>query len=360
MSPAWIRRRDRPPSARSPKGTRSYQVLYRRGGRGWPIETAGTFKTEREARLRRDLIAGWLAQALDPKTELAKHAAATSTKTYRQVAAEYKTSRIDHTPASARNVESHLRRLNAIYGDQDPAAITIADCVAGVAELAKDLKPSSLSRYWTTHKLVLDFAGVRPNPARDRLVKLPTIHREEAAPPPSDHVVVILDLVPAKWRLPLVVIEQTAMAGGEIAQLQWGDVDTESSRFRLRRATVKGRIRARARWVQVPEWLMAIVDGSCPPDDRVAGRRVFPGFAPDSVRTAMSRACRAAGIPVYSPHDLRHRRISLWHGQGVPARELAARAGHTRASMSLDVYSHVMPLEEVAPAALERLLVMTR
>jgi hypothetical protein len=34
--------------------------------------------------------------------------------------------------------------------------------------------------------------------------------------------------------------------------------------------------------------------------------------------------------------------LTLWHHQGVPARELAARAGHSRASMSLDVYSHVL------------------
>jgi integrase len=57
---------------------------------------------------------------------------------------------------------------------------------------------------------------------------------------------------------------------------------------------------------------------------------------------AMQRACNATGIPSHSPHSLRHRRLSLWHAQNVPARELAARAGHSRASLSLDVYSHVV------------------
>ena len=61
----------------------------------------------------------------------------------------------------------------------------------------------------------------------------------------------------------------------------------------------------------------------------------------------MERACRAAGIVHYSPHDLRHRRISIWHGQGVPVANIAARVGHSRASMTLDVYSHVMPLDEL-------------
>jgi hypothetical protein len=36
--------------------------------------------------------------------------------------------------------------------------------------------------------------------------------------------------------------------------------------------------------------------------------------------------------------------------------ELAERAGHARASMSLDVYSHVMPLDELSQEALETLL----
>jgi hypothetical protein len=47
--------------------------------------------------------------------------------------------------------------------------------------------------------------------------------------------------------------------------------------------------------------------------------------------------------------------ITIWHQSGVPARELAERAGHARASMSLDVYSHVMPPDEVAN---ERLLAL--
>jgi len=67
-----------------------------------------------------------------------------------------------------------------------------------------------------------------------------------------------------------------------------------------------------------------------------------------AARQAMTRACRDAKIPHYSPHDLRHRRLTLWHQSGVPARELAERAGHSRPSMSLDVYTHVMPVAEVA------------
>ena len=85
-------------------------------------------------------------------------------------------------------------------------------------------------------------------------------------------------------------------------------------------------------------------------ESREAGaeRRVFQGVTEASAYQTMLRACQTAGVPHYHPRDLRHRRITIWHQSGVPARELAERAGHSRPSMSLDVYSHVMPAGEIA------------
>ena len=120
----------------------------------------------------------------------------------------------------------------------------------------------------------------------------------------------------------------------------WGDVDAASSRFRVSRTRTK--TAAGQRWIQVPAELMMDVCDTLPPDDRTADRPVFLGVTQNVTNYAMSRACVAAGIAHFHPHDLRHRRLTLWHHQGVPARELAARAGHSRASISLDVYSHVL------------------
>lgn len=43
-----------------------------------------------------------------------------------------------------------------------------------------------------------------------------------------------------------------------------------------------------------------------------------------------------------SPHDLRHRWISLALRRGVPLAEVAAAAGHARQSVTADTYSHVV------------------
>ena len=56
----------------------------------------------------------------------------------------------------------------------------------------------------------------------------------------------------------------------------------------------------------------------------------------------MMRACKAAGIPHYHPHDLRHRYASVKVAEGVPVTAVAAQLGHSRTSLTLDTYSHVM------------------
>jgi integrase len=100
--------------------------------------------------------------------------------------------------------------------------------------------------------------------------------------------------------------------------------------------------------VYLPEWAMDAIEATCPLEDRTPERRVFQAVTEASAYQTMTRACQTAGVPHYHPHDLRHRRITIWHQSGVPARELAERAGHSRPSMSLDVYSHVMPADEIA------------
>jgi hypothetical protein len=108
MSSATIRKRI------TAKGEARYIVTYRRGGRSYRIETAGTFKTQRDAKTRRDVVAGWLAQGLDPKVELAKTAApAPETLTVAEWASRYESSRIDFADETTKNVRSHVKKIAA-------------------------------------------------------------------------------------------------------------------------------------------------------------------------------------------------------------------------------------------------------
>jgi integrase len=87
---------------------------------------------------------------------------------------------------------------------------------------------------------------------------------------------------------------------------------------------------------------MVAVQETCPPDDRTPERRVFSGFSRSVAGSTMRRACTAAGLAHYHPHDLRHRYASVKIAEGVPVTDLAAQLGHSRKSMTLDTYSHVL------------------
>ncbi|MBA2359398.1 MAG: site-specific integrase [Actinobacteria bacterium] len=255
-------------------------------------------------------------------------------------------SRIDIDINTKKNYRSGLNKIGETFGDRDPATITATEIAEWIAELAQTRKPGTLNQYLIAFRLLLDHADVDPNPARDPRIKTPKHVREEPAPPSGEHVLAILaEIHDPLRRLLFTVIEQGAMRLGEAVNLTWGDVDRAGLRLRLPRSATK---RDKARWIYLPDWLIDAVEAICPLEDRTPERRVFQGITEASAYQTMSRACQTAGVPHYHPHDLRHRRITIWHQSGVPARELAERAGHARPSMSLDVYSHVMPPDEIA------------
>jgi integrase len=70
--------------------------------------------------------------------------------------------------------------------------------------------------------------------------------------------------------------------------------------------------------------------------------RLFADSGADALRTAIAKACKAEGIALWSPHDLRHRRISLLHLRGVPWVRIAKFVGQRDLTVTANVYSHVM------------------
>jgi integrase len=61
-------------------------------------------------------------------------------------------------------------------------------------------------------------------------------------------------------------------------------------------------------------------------------------------RTGVSASMALVSPPLahYHPHDLRHRYASVQNGRGVPVTQVAAQLGHSRKSLTLDTYSHVV------------------
>jgi integrase len=143
--------------------------------------------------------------------------------------------------------------------------------------------------------MILDHAGVTPNPARDKLtVRMPREERKHIATPTASHVEAAVHLLPSRYRLPALVLDATGMRVGELEALACGDVDEPRVRWRVSQAVAKT---GRARRVPVPPVLFDAVTALVAREDRHPDRRVFEPFGADKFRIALTRACTASGVP---------------------------------------------------------------
>jgi integrase len=337
MPSVWIERR-------TIAGDRNrYLVKYRLGGRESAKRYAGSFATRREALARQRWVAGELAAVRVPQvTQLAD--AVDATPTLAEAAERWRASRVDVTEGTAVGHRVQVGRVLPLLGARRVDKITPSDVAQVVAALhAAGRKRETIRKTLTALAQVLDYAGVKDNPARDRVhVRLPRQEREEPTPPTADQIDAVLSLMPHRYALAVLVLDATGMRVGELEEkgLCCGDIDEPNTRWRIRRALEKGR---RGRWVSVPPDLFAAVVAMLPPrEDRDPERPVFQGVTQEKLRTAIARACKASGTPTWSPHDLRHRRISLWHRQGVTWALIGACVGQRSLSVTADTYTHVL------------------
>jgi len=113
-------------TTRKTKGGPRYAVRYRLGGRAYPIQHGGSFPTLKEARARRDLIAGELAAGRNPADLLRTSSLDVQTRDSSSAWADrFVASRIDVDANTIRNYRTALKRVSAAFGDRDPATVTV-------------------------------------------------------------------------------------------------------------------------------------------------------------------------------------------------------------------------------------------
>jgi integrase len=312
--------------------------MYRLGGRETAPRYGGSFRTQREALARKAWILGELAAMRAPDLRLATP---TATPTLKDAAEVWRASRVDVSDGTMQTYRVALGRLLSRLGDLPLEEINAPSVAALVAELhAAKLRKQTIRKTVSVLAMILDHARIQPNPARDKTtVRLPREERRHVAPPTAEHVEAVVRLLPARYRLAAVVLDASGMRVGELERLTWGDVDEPRGRWRVSAAVAKT---GRARWVEVPPVLFEAVCALVAREDRVPERPVFQGFGADRFRTALTRACTAAGVPTFSPHDLRHRRISLMHLRGVPWARIGELVGHDDLVTTARTYTHVV------------------
>jgi integrase len=270
----------------------------------------------------------------------------TRAPTFREEADRWRASRVDVTEATRTLHRVALNRALPVLGDLRVDEITVPHVLGLVAGLAAAGKKRETIRKTVKYTAaVLDETGIDPNPGRDSRIRLPHEEQEELDPPTSEHVEAVYRLLAPAYRLPLLWLDWSGARVASVEATKVGDYDEPRRRIRLRRTTTKTRA---ALWVDLPDVLAEAIEATLPPRLAVAGAErdpegpLFPDVTSDQLRTAIGRACRAARVPVFSPHDLRHRRISLLHRQGRSWAEIARFVGQRKLSLTADTYTHVL------------------
>ena len=76
---------------------------------------------------------------------------------------------------------------------------------------------------------------------------------------------------------------------------------------------------------------------------------------PLTITHAWERLTKRAGFPGVRLHDARHTHATIMLSQGVNPKIVSERLGHSTVSMTLDLYSHVLPgLQEAAAQGVRR------
>jgi integrase len=114
----------------------------------------------------------------------------------------------------------------------------------------------------------------------------------------------------------------------EIVLAEIRDLDEHRQAIRLREEATK---EGEARYLDLPPWLFTAIVATLPPrEDRDPSAPIFPGLTDANLRMAITRACKAGGVPHFSPHGLRRRRGSLAYKRTGSLAEVALLLGDTK------------------------------
>jgi integrase len=151
----------------------------------------------------------------------------------------------------------------------------------------------------------------------------------------------------------LVLLMTCGLRASELLGLRWEDVDLSRRMMHITRAAVwtggkavfgppKTRSGERTIILSAPALRALVLLQTRPRYERVF--TTSPGGIPHLVwlgRT-LAQLCQQADVPRLTLHQLRHQHASLLFAAGASVKEVQAQLGHSRASTTLDVYTHLL------------------
>lgn len=176
----------------------------------------------------------------------------------------------------------------------------------------------------------------------------------------------ILDYPDIRYKTAMLLFLLTGFRRGEVAGLEWKDIDFEKSEITVCRSvtTVNGfgmiekepKTETSKRTLAVPEVLIetlkeyrkwqinrrAELGDYMQENDYLFTQENGKRLYPSTFTGWLNKMLREANIDHYSLHSLRHTHITLQIAAGVPIVTVSARAGHARTSTTSDIYAYAL------------------
>jgi len=169
-----------------------------------------------------------------------------------------------------------------------------------------------------------------------------------------EQIAAVLRNAEPRYRDLLAVFAGTGARTGEVLGLTWADLDLagRTARFAWQAdrhgARVPLKTRNARRTLDLPGSLVTALSArKLAAEDTTPRALVFPsrvGTVLDHHRpgAALAVACKAAGVPVVSPHALRHAHASALLAAGVDLAAVSRRLGHGSVAVTAEVYAHLL------------------
>ena len=185
----------------------------------------------------------------------------------------------------------------------------------------------------------------------------------------------VMDYPDIRYKTAMLLFLLTGFRRGEVAGLQWGDINFEDKTITISRSltSVKGfgmvlkepKTETSSRTISVADTLITALKeyrvwwlkrreelGDYMQENdflftQENGERLYP-----STYTGwLNQVLKTAGLDHHSLHSIRHTNITMQIAAGVPIVTVAARAGHARPSTTSDIYAHFIKSSDKTAAA---------
>lgn len=256
--------------------------------------------------------------------------------------------------STAESYKGHVERhISPLLGGILVARLQAADVRRLISDrLSAGLSPATVGRIVTTLRIALNEAvhdqAIPYNAAAG--VKLPRVVREPVRAATADDYARIREAVRGDELEALyVLLMGTGMRAGEACALDWRDLDLDAGTVFIRQGKTPRAIRTvnlSGSVIMALRAHRAKAKRVGPMEPVFVGPRTGERLRTWTVSHAFPLLLKRAGLRRMRVHDLRHGFATRAITKGASLRTVADILGHSRPSITTDVYAHVVPEDQ--------------